>query len=155
MYVDYPSLADFRYHVRGFLVAREVAARAAGLEPQQYFLLLQIKGLEGRRAPTIGVLAERLHVRHHSAVELVDRLVARKLVARRRGKDDRRQVIVELRPAGRAVLERLAKYSLAELKTGGPALLKALRRLLGPHVRSPRRPSARRPPRTPLNGGPR
>lgn len=141
MDVDYQSLADLRYHIRGFLVVREAAARAAGLEPQQYLVLLQIKGLEGQMPATVGVLAERLHIKHHSAVELVDRLCARKLVARQRSRHDRRQVIVEMRPAGRAVLERLATHSLAELQNVGPALIEVLTRLIGKNG-SPRAPQA-------------
>ncbi|HZI84163.1 MAG TPA: MarR family transcriptional regulator, partial [Casimicrobiaceae bacterium] len=74
--------------------------------------------------------AERLHIRHHSAVELVDRLVERGMVARRRHDGDRRQVIVTLRPAGEAILRRLALNSLAELQMEGPALLATLRRLV-------------------------
>ena len=76
------------------------------------------------------MLAERLQIRHHSAVELVDRLVKRGLVARRRDDGDRRQVVVTLRPAGETVLRRLALYSLAELRTEAPALLATLRRLV-------------------------
>jgi hypothetical protein len=72
--IDYATLADLRYHIRRFLRRREVAARAAGIEPQQYLVLLQLKGLEGRHPPTIGALAERLQIRHHAAVQLVDRL---------------------------------------------------------------------------------
>lgn len=128
--VDYTALAEWRYQMRLLLGRRETAARAAGVEPQQYMLLLQIKGLQARRAVTIGMLAERLQIRHHSAVELVDRLVERGMVARRRHDDDRRQVIVTLRPAGEAVLRRLALNSLAELRTEGPALLATLRRLV-------------------------
>src|SRR5262249_18047659 len=101
--VDYRTLADLRYHIRRFLRVREAAARHAWLEPQQYVLLLQIKGLKGREATTIGRLAERLQLRHHSTVELVDRLVARGLVARQRDTADRRTVIVALRPAGEKV----------------------------------------------------
>src|SRR5919198_3253278 len=100
--VDYPTLADLRYQIRRFLRVREVAARAAGVEPQQYLLLLQVKGLDGRGPPTIGALAERLQTQHHNAVQLVDRLVERGLVARRRDARDHREVLVELRPAGEA-----------------------------------------------------
>ena len=128
--MDYTALAEWRYQLRRLLGRRETAARAAGVEPQQYMLLLQIKGLEARRAVTIGMLAERLQIRHHSAVELVDRLVERGMVARRRDDGDRRQVIVTLRPAGEAVLRRLALNSLAELRSEGPALLATLRRLV-------------------------
>jgi len=123
-------LAELRYQIRRFLRRREEAARAAGVEPQQYVLLLQLKGLTARQAPTIGALAERLQIRHHSAVELVDRLVERDMVARQRHGRDRREVVVAMRPAGEAVLRRLAQYSVEELRTEGPALVDVLRRLV-------------------------
>src|SRR5439155_25924675 len=119
-----------RYHIRRFLRRREEAARAAGIEPQQYLLLLQLKGVEDRGPITIGTLAERLQIRHHSAVELVDRLVERDMVARRRDGQDRREVSVALRPAGETVLRRLALYSMEELRTEGPELVRVLRRLM-------------------------
>jgi DNA-binding MarR family transcriptional regulator len=137
--VDYRTLADLRYHIRRFLWVREAVARAAGVEPQHYLLLLQIKGLQGRDRATIGRLAERLQLRHHSTVELVNRLSTRGLVARRRDGDDRREVVVALRPAGEKILRRLASHSVAELQTGGPALLAALTRLIGKSGRTPSR----------------
>src|SRR5262249_60373860 len=75
--VDYETLAELRYQIRLFMRRREEAARAAGIEPQQYLLLLQLKGLEGRGPTTIGALAGRLQIRHHRAVGLGDRLVHR------------------------------------------------------------------------------
>jgi DNA-binding MarR family transcriptional regulator len=129
--VDYRTLAELRYQIRRFLRTREVAARAAGVEPQHYLLLLQIKGLEDGQPATVGALAERLQLRHHTVVELVDRLATKGLVARRRSPSDRRQVVVRLRPAGEAVLRRLALYSIQELRTEGPALVAALTRLIG------------------------
>ena len=129
--VDYWTLAELRYHIRRFLRARELAAREAGVEPQQYLLLLQVKGLGGEQPATIGALAERLQLRHHSTVGLVDRLVRRGFVARRRDERDGRGVLVELRPAGEAVLRRLALFSVEELKTEGPALVAALKGLIG------------------------
>jgi DNA-binding MarR family transcriptional regulator len=129
--VDYQILADLRYHIRRFLRVREGAARAAGVEPQHYLLLLQIKGLEGREPVTISRLADRLQLRHHSTVELIDRLVAKELVARRHDGWDRRAVSIALRPAGERMLRRLASHSIAELQTGGPALLEALTQLIG------------------------
>jgi len=129
--VDYQTLADLRYHIRRFLRVRESVARAAGVEPQHYLLLLQIKGLEGRNRATVGHLAERVQLRHHSTVELVNRLAERGLVARRRDGQDRREVVVTLRPAGERILRRLATHSVAELQAGGPALLAALTRLIG------------------------
>jgi DNA-binding MarR family transcriptional regulator len=135
--VDYARLADLRYQLRRFLGRREQAARAAGIEPQQYAVLLQLKGLAGRRAITIGTLAERLQIRHHSAVELVDRLVARRLVDRRRDGRDGRAVELTLRPAGEAVLRRLASYSTEELSSDGPALVSVLGRLTRQRRRTP------------------
>jgi len=127
--VDYWTLAQLRYYIRRFLRTREIAAQQAGVAPQQYLLLLQLKGLAGTPA-TIGTLAERLQLRHHSTVGLVDRLVRRSMVARRRDPRDRRGVLVELRPAGEKVLERLARHSLQELRSEGPELLSVLRRLI-------------------------
>lgn len=129
--VDYWTLAELRYHIRRFLRAREIAARRAGIEPQQYLLLLQVKGLEGSQPATIGTLAERLQLRHHSTVELVDRLMEKGMVARRRDPRDRRGVVVAIRPAGERVLRRLALQSVAELRHEGPGLLAVLRRLIG------------------------
>lgn len=128
--VDYVALADLRHHIRRFLQVREEAARAAGVEPQQYMALLQIKALEARPPATINALAGRLLVRHHTAVELVDRLVARGMVRRRREGGDRREVRVEMRAAGEAMLRKLALNSVRELGTDGPALAVMLSRLL-------------------------
>ena len=117
--VDYVALADLRHHIRRFLQVREEAARAAGVEPQQYMALLQIKALEARPPATINAL-----------VELVDRLVARGMVRRRREGGDRREVRVEMRAAGEVALRKLALNSVRELGTDGPALAVMLSRLL-------------------------
>jgi DNA-binding MarR family transcriptional regulator len=128
--LDYPALADLRYQLRRFIRVREVAARRAGVEPQQYLALLQIKGLEGRQPVTIGALSERLQIRHHAGVQLVDRLVRQGLAARERTGRDRREVVVRVSPAGEKVLRRLARQSLDELATEGPRLLALLNRLV-------------------------
>ncbi len=142
--MDYATLADLRYQVRRFLRVREELARAAGLEPQQHLLLLQVKGLARTRVPTIGVLAERLQIRHHATVQLVDRLVDRGMVRRRRTELDRRAVVVEATPRGEAILRKLTIHSLAELQEGGPALATALARLIGEN--GARRPGPSRSP---------
>ena len=108
---DYAALADLRYLIRQFLRTRETAARAAGVEPQQYLLLLQIKGLVGRHPATIGVLAERLQVSQHAVVQLVNRLARRGMVRRRRDDPDARFVVIELLPRGEAIMRRLAQTS--------------------------------------------
>ena len=136
--VDYATLATLRYQIRRFLRVRELAARSAGVEPQQYLVLLQLKGLESDGTTTVGRLAERLQVRHHSAVELVDRLARRGMVARHRDERDRRGVVLRLTPRGESVLRRLALQSLAELETEGPALVALLGRLVGASRRRPR-----------------
>ena len=136
--VDYATLASLRYQIRRFLRVRELAARSAGVEPQQYLVLLQLKGLESNGTTTVGRLAERLQVRHHSAVELVDRLARRGMVARHRDERDRRGVVLRLTPRGESVLRRLALQSLAELETEGPALVALLGRLVGARKRRPR-----------------
>lgn len=116
------ALAEFRYQIRRFLRFSERAARAAGLEPRQHQLLLAVKGLPLGRLATVGEIAERLQVRHHSAVELIDRLAARGLVRRRRHAPDRRQVVVRLSARGEAVLRELSLVHLAELRELSKAL---------------------------------
>lgn len=128
--IDYRALAEFRYQLRRFLHFSEEASRAAGLEPRQHQLLLALKGLPGGVEPAISELAERLQVKHHSAVELIDRLSERGFAHRRRDDADRRKVLIEITPAGERVLRDLSVQHRAELKTAGPALLAALKSLL-------------------------
>jgi DNA-binding MarR family transcriptional regulator len=127
---DYRTLAEFRYQIRRFLAFSERTVRAHGLDVQQHQLLLALKGLPPGAAPTIGTLAERLHVRHHSAVGLVDRLADKGLVTRRPDPADRRRVLVRITRRGDAVLRRLTRLHRDELTTAGPLLLRALRSLL-------------------------
>ena len=127
---DYASLAELRYQIRCFLAFSEQAARAAGLEPRQHQLLLSLKGLPENARPTIGELAERLQIQHHSAVELVNRLGAAGYVRRQRDGDDRREVLLSLTPRGEKVLRELSLHHRAELRSAGPALVKALRRAI-------------------------
>lgn len=128
---DYRRLAELRHQIRCFLRFSERMARGTGVEPRQHQVLLAIKGMPAGLPPTIGNLAERLQLRHHSVVELVDRLERGGLVRRRRGALDRRQVLVGLTPGGEAKLGMLARHHLAELRARGPALVGALRALLG------------------------
>src|SRR5271169_3462761 len=114
---DYRDLAEFRYQIRRFLHFSEQAARRAGLEPAQHQLLLAVKGHAGE--PTVGDLAERLQLRHHSVVGLIDRLAESGLVRRNRAGGDRRQVRVRLTPKGDAVLRKLSLDHRAELGAAG------------------------------------
>jgi DNA-binding MarR family transcriptional regulator len=127
---DYQTVAEFRYRIRRYLRFSEQAARAAGLEPQQYQLLLALKGLPAEKKSTIGTLAERLQLEHHSTVELIDRLEQRRLVRRSRDTIDRRQVLIQITPKGDGVLHDLVLHHLEELETVGPELVHVLNRIL-------------------------
>ncbi len=133
---DFQAMAELRYQIRRFLRFSETAARQAGIEPQQHQLLLAIRGLPGELKPTIGVLAERMQLQHHSTVELIDRLVDRGFICRLRATDDRRQVLVKLTREGQAFLETLSRHHLEELQTVGPRFVKILQGLIGKAKRS-------------------
>ena len=126
---EYELLATFRYALRQFLRFSEEAARAAGIEPQQHQALLAIKGFPERDQITISELADRLQIRHHSAVGLVDRLVAHELLAREPAVGDRRQVYVHLTERGEGLLEQLTTAHQQELRRLGPELRALLGRL--------------------------
>jgi DNA-binding MarR family transcriptional regulator len=128
---DYQALAEFRYQIRRFLHLSEEAAAKAGIEPRQYQFLLALKGLIQQERVTIRDLAERMQLRHHSVVGLINRLVDRKLIERRRGEHDRRQVYIHLTAKGDALLRKLAIYHRGELQASGPALVTALQALMG------------------------
>lgn len=127
---EYKALAEFRYRIRRFLHLSEGFARAADLEPQQHQLLLAIRGLPEGREATIGELAERLQLQHHSTAELIDRAEERGLVRRARGELDRRQVFVRLTRDGAERLRQLSIHHRYELRSEGPALVRALESLM-------------------------
>ncbi len=103
---DYRVLASFRYALRRFLQFSERAAAQLGVTGQQYQALLAVRGFPGRARVTVGELAERMCIQHHSAVGLVDRLAERELVRRAASRGDRRHVFVELTARGEKVQGR-------------------------------------------------
>jgi DNA-binding MarR family transcriptional regulator len=123
---DYQALAQFRYEIRRFINFSEQAARDAGIEPQQHQALLAIEGLPATHRATIGVLAERLQIQHHSAVGLVDRLEAERLLSRACNRADRREVLLRVTGRGTQLLNQLSLSHRAELRSAGRALLRAL-----------------------------
>jgi DNA-binding MarR family transcriptional regulator len=125
----YSTLADFRYLIRRFLTFSQEAAQHGGLSPRHHQALLAIKGFPGALSPTIGDLAERLCIRHHSAVELVDRLVEAGLIERRHDAHDRRRVFLLLTSLGEQRLAGLSAAHLEELHRLRPALLAILERI--------------------------
>jgi DNA-binding MarR family transcriptional regulator len=127
---DYQALAEFRYQIRRFLHFSEQAVKTAGLERGQYQLMLAIKGIPADVRPRIRELAVRMQIRHHSAVELVNRLEAGGFVDRSQARDDRREVLLALTPKGEKVLSELAVHHRDELLRAGPELVAALRRVM-------------------------
>lgn len=119
---DYERLAEFRYLLRRFLIFSEDAAEETGLTAQQHQALLAIKGFGGKTPMTVGDVADRLGIRHHSAVGLIDRLLAKSLVKRRHGLEDRRQVLLTLTPKAEALLARLSAAHRDELRRLAPLL---------------------------------
>jgi DNA-binding MarR family transcriptional regulator len=128
---DYEALAQFRYLLRQLASFSEAAARAATLTTQQHQALLAIRGFPGRERITIGELAERLNLRHHSVVGLIDRLGARTLVRRRRDAVDGRRVLIELTSKGRKLLASLSVTHREELGRIAPLLQRLLAQVEG------------------------
>jgi DNA-binding MarR family transcriptional regulator len=118
---DFELLAAFRYALRQFLRFSEQAARSQGLTPQQHQALLAVRGFPGGQI-TIGELAERLQIRHHSAVGMVDRLTAMGLATRAPAAEDRRKVHIVLSARGAKTLDALAAVHRDELRRLGPQL---------------------------------
>ena len=102
---NYEALAEFRWELRKFLAFSEAAANGAGVTPQQHQLMLSVKGAPGRDSLSVGEIADRLLLRHHTVVELVDRLTK----------------------SGNATIDKLSTIHVEELKSIRPTLRKLLR----------------------------
>jgi DNA-binding MarR family transcriptional regulator len=137
---DFKAMAELRYQIRRFLRFSENAAREAGIEPQQHQLLLSVRGLPDNLKPTVGVLAERMQLQHHSTVELIDRLADRGFLCRLRATDDRRKVLVKLTHDGEEFLDKLSLHHLQELQSSGPKFVKILQTLID-DIQSPSLPT--------------
>ena len=127
--VDYEALARFRHQLRLFLVFSEAAAQKAGLTPQQHQALLAIKGFSGPAPASVGDLARFLLIRHHTAVELVNRMAKLGLLSRVVDAEDGRRVLVQLTKKGEQKLRSLSRIHIEELRSVSPALGKILRSL--------------------------
>lgn len=115
--MNFELLSEFRHQMRRFERFSEQAAQTEGITPQQYLLLLHLRGTPGRDWSSVGELAERLQMQPQGAVALVTRCESHGMVERRRSENDRRQVEVHLLAAGNELLERLAELHRAELKS--------------------------------------
>ena|SRR5688572_27725 len=128
---DYRALAAFRHEIRRFLAFSEQAAREAGIEPQQHQLLLAVRGLPEGSRPTIGTIAERLCLKHHTVVALVDKLEAGGLIERDRSAEDRREVLLRVTRDGETLLRGLSSLHRDQLQTAGPQMIRALQDIVG------------------------
>ncbi|HEX2997195.1 MAG TPA: MarR family transcriptional regulator [Anaerolineales bacterium] len=126
---EYEILAEFRYTLRLFMSFSESAAKEAGITPQQYQALLAIKGFPGREQITISELSERLQIKHHSAVGLLNRLETERMIARSPGQNDRRKVFISLTGHGLSILRRISHIHREELRRLSPQLRLLLKRL--------------------------
>jgi DNA-binding MarR family transcriptional regulator len=131
---DYRALGAFRYEIRKFLAFSEQAARDAGIQPQQHQLLLAVRGLPEGARPTIRTIAERLCVKHHTAVALIDALEGQAFLKRDRSSKDRREVLLVLTTKGDALLQRLSALHRQQLRNVGPMMVGALKAILDDHV---------------------
>ncbi len=111
----FEALARFRFGIRRYLRFSELTVRDHGVTPQQYQLMLALKGYPGREWAVVRELAERLQLRHHSVVELVDRAQRENLVLRAPDPDDARAVRILLTSHGEQLLERLSGLHWDEL----------------------------------------
>ncbi|WP_353152038.1 MarR family winged helix-turn-helix transcriptional regulator [Pollutimonas bauzanensis] len=123
---DYQALATFRLTLRQFTRFSESAAAEVGLMPQQHQALLVVKALSIAAPPSVGDVAEQLLIRHHSAVELINRLVRMGLLQRFRDPEDRRRVRVAITPTGEQKLAVLSSAHLDELRAVRPLLMTLL-----------------------------
>ena len=123
---DYRALAEFRHHIERYLDFSDEAAKAAGIEPRQYQLMLAIRGLPEGTEPTVGALAQQLRSHHHSTVELINRAGTNDLVRRSRAGT---HVFVRLTRKGERVLVQAVDERLKELRIAGPVLVHALQQL--------------------------
>lgn len=113
---DFEALARFRFGIRRYLRFSEETVRKDGLTPQQYQLLLALKGFPDRDWASVRELAERLQLRHHSVVELINRAQRQDLVERGTHPHDGRSIRVFLTAKGEQVLTHLSALHREQLR---------------------------------------
>ncbi len=123
------AMSEFRHQIRRFQRFSEDVAAEVGVEPQQHLLMLAVRGLPPGQKPSIRVIADRLLLKHHSVVELVDRSERMGLIRRVAARDDRRQVLLELTAKGERILRQIFVQNRDKLKSQSAELSEALQRL--------------------------
>lgn len=119
---DYELLSEFRYRLRKFLGFSENAALEHGVTPQQYQAMLSIHGFPGRDWVTVGELAEKMQIEHHSAGGLIRRMERAGLVMKEASAEDRRVMQIRLTESGLGILNKLIRVHQNELGNVGPNL---------------------------------
>jgi DNA-binding MarR family transcriptional regulator len=137
------DLTDFRYQLRRFLSFSETASESLGVPAQQYQLLQVVAAVPAGQESTISYVADRMLLRHNSAVELVDRAEISGLVKRVADENDHRRSIVEITARGAEVLTQLVAKHLTELETNGPELQRTLLRVMEPRQGTNRKSRSR------------
>jgi DNA-binding MarR family transcriptional regulator len=126
---DYSALASFRHAMRKFSRFSKELLAGANLTPEQYEALLAIKSRACENELNIRDVSEHLQVRHHSAVNLINKLVASKMVIKRQSARDRREVEIKLTTRGNTILRRLATIHRREMRARSREMIEALQRL--------------------------
>ena len=128
--VDYRALSEFRYHMRLYLRHMETQCRKRDINPQQYLLMLAIKGMPEGEEATIAFIAGRLQLNHNSTVELADRCEQCGLIRRMPSKVDRRRVCLKLTAKGDRTLRTLGDAARQEMRVLGPGLIQSVSALV-------------------------
>lgn len=137
------DLAEFRYQLRRFVSFSEAACERAGISAQQYQLLQVVATVPAGQESSISYIAERMVVRHNTAVELVDRAEKSGLVQRVADPADHRRSLVEATSRGNDLLAQLVPVHLAEVRTENGDLLHSLEQLIGRKTSSSKRGAER------------
>jgi DNA-binding MarR family transcriptional regulator len=122
---DFREQADFRYAMRRFSRFSELQARREGITPQQHLVLLLIRGHPSYPEVSIGEIAERMQIKHHSASLLIERTLQRGLVTRQTDEVDRRRALVSLTDEGQRILDRITLANRRELGAMDPSLFRS------------------------------
>lgn len=133
------ELAEFRYRLREFLSFSEAATEAVGISAQQYQLLQVIAAVPEGQERSISHVAERMLLRHNSAVELVDRAQRSGLVQRMVDESDHRRSLLEITERGQHLLSLLVEEHLKEIEAKGLEISRALQRLISARPRGVKR----------------
>lgn len=125
---EYVRVAEFRSALRRFMSQSERVARATGLTPQRYLLLLMIKGApSGNERSTVTELSDRLQLAQSTVTELVARAADAGLVSREPSADDGRVAYLRLTNEG----ERRLRNAFTGLSAERQQLLASLVNLQG------------------------